>query len=157
MGFGFKIDYDKALAEDERVITCLELCIERKLFVDVLNAEALANEEVDLPYFDNAWHWATRTGTLDETLLPLLGVNLETLNEYIHWMQVVWNSYEDLTVPAPTRDGWQDRARAARERLWLDDLDINSEFPKSEEAAKASLKKAKASRARHRRNKKKFE
>lgn len=157
-GFGFRINYASAIKEDERAIASLTFCLERELFFETINAEAIADPDNGaLTWLDNAWDYFTRDGYIDHDLMVFVRVKrLETIHEYVRWMQRIWGSYEDLSIPTPLREGWQDRAQRNRRALDLDDLDMEFSFPENKEDAKLKLKKAKARLSRHKRNQKRY-
>jgi hypothetical protein len=136
--FGYKIDYDKAIAEDQRQIDLYDSELVRAI------SAALTEEEVG--WMRQGYHVSAFTfllgahDTLNEARLAILGVSLDDLGRAL-FSADIGSQYE---VRPQTREEWA-AADALRARL--------EAIPVLEEAHRVKhLKHAKTALSRHRRN-----
>ena len=155
-GWGFKIDYDQAIREDEKVIAETLRALEHKWFQPIWHAplatiKILPIVEGELEFSDS-WNiltlfllfpeFAYAAGLTDEDL----GVLVYTLDGYEH------ERYNCFPAPVvgPATYKRSDELLKQIEALWP------SGYLYSEEKLRTQLKHAKAALSRHKRNKIKY-
>lgn len=145
-GWGFKIDYDKAIAEDDMMIRRAQRSIELGLY------------QRKLPYLNGS-------GTFDvldlwqlvlygRDVATSLGYSAQDVADLANYVDMdIWAIHPDLPQPQDSRAGYQRGKQILAE---IDALCLNCTLYKDEADAKDGLRRAKASRARHVRNKDKY-
>jgi hypothetical protein len=148
-GFGFRIDYDLAIAQDERVIAWAERSVERGWYVRTLRYDdlALGSYEADelwklAIYFPDSW-----------TSLGLTGQDVADLASSLDLLDEV-RRHSRIPDPQSGASGIRrgDAIVAELEVLSLGGMRMY----RDEVAARADLRRSKASLARHRRNRDKY-
>lgn len=150
-GFGFPIDYAKAIAEDEREIAWAERSIERDWYVRTrpYGDPTLGDYEADelwsvALHFSDAW---ARLGVTAQDVADLAqAIDLDDTARRLH---------PNLPEPQPGAAGIRRGVAIVAE---LEALSLGGmRLYRDEVAARLALRKAKARRARHRRNQEKYD
>lgn len=143
-GFGFAIDYDKAIADDELMISSAQRAIEHGWFRRSITCKNGATFEVI-----ELWQLVLYFRDVADAA----GFSAQDISDFAGYLdQDIWSMHPDLPEHRTGRDGYL-RGKEIHEQLtgeyavWLykDELD-----------ARVGLRKAKASRARHIRNRDRY-
>lgn len=149
-GFGFAIDYEQAISQDEREIAWAQRSIERGWYVLTMPYDdpALGSYEADTLWrvalhFRDAW--------------PSLGVTAQDVADLAQALDLddaARRLHPDLPEPQPGAAGIRrgEAVLSDLEALSLGDMRLH----RDEAGARLALRRAKASRARHRRNREKY-
>ena len=145
-GWGFKIDYAAAIAEDDHRIAHAQRSIEHNLYrrsIPYLNGEGFME-------IDELWQLALHFSDVS-TALGLSDQDVADLAAYLDYD--IWTCRPELPTVQAGRVGY-DRGKAVDAQIgrkqgrWL---------LKDEAEARTELRRAKASRARHVRNREKYD
>jgi hypothetical protein len=151
-GWGFKLDYDKEIAADEKLIAQLTRIIENGWFHPTTMIQDGSPRDISGNYAG-----LTTLVFMDiGRMAPQLGLSLADLSD-LAWAvdqdpSCVQLDGSTVELPEPVQPGAYKRGKAIADRLvalWEGDL-----YP--EALAKKVLKKAKTDRSRHKRNKLKY-
>lgn len=140
-GWGFKIDYAKAIADDDSRIAWAQRSIERGWYRRPVGTAGFV--------VDQLWELVLYFSDIPQTL----GFTLQDAADYAYWAdaEFAWTHNADLP------EARQDAAGRARGKEIAIEIDrIGGRLFSDESEARAELRKAKASRARHIRNREEY-
>jgi hypothetical protein len=149
--WGYKIDYDKAIAEDERQLARIERVIAAGVYPDDytwIDAQGFTNKMRD------GWEilaWGGPNRSIDMEVAYRFGLNAWDVAAFAHWLEFDFDNVKGaIEIPKGVKGAYVFAVGVVNPKL--DDFDF---LPANEAEAKQERKRIKATLARHKRNKKK--